>query len=559
MSAWHLTWRAIRHESRYYWAGLGMFLLFFTMPALLGYVIGQAFTALDDNNPGRLYWLAGILLILEVTRMVTLQFGAVLFTQAWEYIRAILRYNMLDAQLASGGNRAGKPVASAGEAITRFRDDTEDVAMFADTWLDVAGGVAFTVIALAVLASVDPLATAVMVLPMAVVGIVATALGAKLRLAHLEDRLATAQVTGLLGDVMGAVTTIKVNRSEQAVLAQAKQVMDARLVTAVRASLYRYTIRSFSQSTAEIGLGLVILVGVTSIQQGRLGAGELALFLSYGGWLGFLPRMVGLLVARVNQASVAFEGMATLMAGSDAANTVVDRTLPYSRPEAQTEQRADAVRIPLRRLEVVDLTARYPNGGIENASFVIEQGSFTVVTGPVGSGKSTLLRALLGLVWRVEGSGQAWWNGELIEDRAAFFIPPHAAYLAQVPQLVSDSLRDNVLLGAGDGVVLDDALRTAAVDRDIAEMADGVETLIGPRGLRLSGGQRQRVAAARALVQKPELLVLDDISSALDVETELQLWQNLAETATTVLAVSHRRVALERADQILRVEAGRLV
>ena len=205
------------------------------------------------------------------------------------------------------------------------------------------------------------------------------------------------------------------------------------------------------------------------------------------------------------------------------------------------------------------LPKRPPVHALKNVTNHVDRGEVLVVIGPSGSGKSTLLRALLGLVWRVEGSGQVWWNGELIEDRAAFFIPPHAAYLAQVPQLVSDSLRDNVLLGTGDGVALDDALRTAAVNRDIAEMADGVETLIGPRGLRLSGGQRQRVAAARALVQKPELLVLDDISSALDVETELQLWQNLAETATTVLAVSHRRVALERADQILRVKAGRLV
>jgi ATP-binding cassette subfamily B protein len=83
--------------------------------------------------------------------------------------------------------------------------------------------------------------------------------------------------------------------------------------------------------------------------------------------------------------------------------------------------------------------------------------------------------------------------------------------------------------------------------------------MIGPRGLRLSGGQRQRVAAARALVQNPELLVLDDLSSALDVETEIELWSNLSRAGVTVLAVSHRRVALERADQVLTLEQGRLV
>ncbi len=123
---------------------------------------------------------------------------------------------------------------------------------------------------------------------------------------------------------------------------------------------------------------------------------------------------------------------------------------------------------------------------------------------------------------------------------------------------MSDSGRDNV----GLGPVLDDefsrALTLAAIDEDVDEMPDGERTLIGPRGLRLSGGQRQRLATARALVHGPELVVLDDLSSAVDVETELQLWANLSEAGLTVLAVSHRAVAFERADQVLRLDHGTL-
>jgi ATP-binding cassette subfamily B protein len=103
------------------------------------------------------------------------------------------------------------------------------------------------------------------------------------------------------------------------------------------------------------------------------------------------------------------------------------------------------------------------------------------------------------------------------------------------------------------------ALRLSAITDDIDAMPAGVDTMIGPRGLRLSGGQRQRLATARALVHRPELVVLDDLSSALDVETEVQLWTNLAEAGMTVLAVSHRAVAFDRADQVLHLDGGRLL
>src|SRR5690606_3919895 len=131
-------------------------------------------------------------------------------------------------------------------------------------------------------------------------------------------------------------------------------------------------------------------------------------------------------------------------------------------------------------------------------------------------------------------------------------VPPNAAFLPQVPQLISDSVVDNVALGPTPRTLVDEALRVAEIADDVAAMPAGGDTLIGPRGLRLSGGQRQRLATARALVHAPELVVLDDLSSAVDVETELRLWDNLAAAGLTVIAVSHRAVAFERADQVIR-------
>ena len=118
---------------------------------------------------------------------------------------------------------------------------------------------------------------------------------------------------------------------------------------------------------------------------------------------------------------------------------------------------------------------------------------------------------------------------------------------------MSDSVRDNVALGPMDMAAIDRALEVAAIADDVRAMPDAEATLIGPRGLRLSGGQRQRLATARALVHTPELIVLDDLSSAVDVETEVLLWENLAHAGLTVIAVSHRAVAFDRADQIIRL------
>lgn len=561
MNVWRLSLRVASHKATYTRRSFVAFTVFFALPAAVGLVLSQAFRALEEGSIGRVYWLAAVLVAIEALRMLVLHFGAIWIMQAWEFWQSLLRGNMLTAQLASGGPDAGRPVSSAGEAMARFRDDTNDVAAFIDSWLDVVGGVVFTIIALTILVAVDPLATAVLVVPMFAVALVTTVLGNRLREVHRLDRLATGEVTGLLGDVMGAATTVKVNRAEQLVLARLAMVMDRRKDTAVRAGVYQQAIRSFGQSTAEIGLGLVILVAIGSMRRGEFGVAEITLFLSYGGWLGFLPRMIGWMLARSQQVQVAYGEMRHLVAEDDPENTVVHRPFAFDQVDPPPVHLEPPDRIPLERLEVTGLTARYRTGGVDEVSFTVDRGSFTVIVGPIGAGKTTLLRAILGLAWPDESGGEVRWNGVLIDDRAAFFVPPQTAYLSQVPSLLSDSLADNILLGWDDGSgtdMLDTALTLAAVDADVAGMADGVDTMIGPRGLRLSGGQRQRVATARAVVRRPELLVVDDVSSALDVETELRLWDNLAEAGTTILAVSHRQVALDRADQVLHLRNGRL-
>jgi ATP-binding cassette subfamily B protein len=138
-------------------------------------------------------------------------------------------------------------------------------------------------------------------------------------------------------------------------------------------------------------------------------------------------------------------------------------------------------------------------------------------------------------------------------------VPPRVAYLPQVPRLFSETLAETVLLGLPDDD-LDEALWLACLEEDLEHMPDGARTMIGPRGLRLSGGQVQRTGAARALVRRPDLLVVDDLSSALDVETEIRLWDRFRSGGSrTALLVSHRRHVLDTADRVIELDEGHVV
>ena len=555
---WRLSWRVSQHRRGTFWLGWVLFVLFFCWPVLNGWLLGRGFHALEQGDTAMVYWFAGAALLVDVLRMATIHWGALVWTRVFVHMQSFLRANLLTAQLASGGPEAGQPVGSAGEAITHFRDDVDDVTQFIDGMVDITAGIIFTVLAGFVLGSLDSGAAAILLLPLTAIAIATRTLDTRIKRYRAADRQAAGAVSGFVGDVMAAATTVKVNDATEPALSHLHGLVEARRHTAVRDRVLDDGVQAFGQGAADVGLGLVLLVSAGSLASGAFDVGQLAVFTAYIGWLSFLPRMVGRVLARRKQAGVAFGRMQGLVADHDVDNLVRDRDLPIAKGEhnGRLDARRPA-REPLRRMRVVGLSAEYVGGaGVHDISFELERGSFTVITGPIGSGKTTLLRAVLGLVHDAEVRGAVWWNDRELGDRAAFLVPPNAAFLPQVPQLISDSVADNIALGEVPVESLALALELAAVRDDIEAMPDGTGTLIGPRGLRLSGGQRQRVATARALVHSPELVVLDDLSSALDVETELQLWTNLAAAGMTVLAVSHRAVAFERADQVLRLDAG---
>ena len=147
----------------------------------------------------------------------------------------------------------------------------------------------------------------------------------------------------------------------------------------------------------------------------------------------------------------------------------------------------------------------------------------------------------------------------MVPNSAGFFQLPRIGYTPESPSLFSETLSENILLGfSGESHSIDAAVRAATLDKDIKTLEQGLDTLVGSRGVKLSGGQVLRTAAARMFVRGAELNLIDDISSGLDIDTQGVFWQRFFDRKLTGIVVTHRRETLELADHILLMEEGRV-
>ncbi|HEX2034317.1 MAG TPA: ABC transporter ATP-binding protein [Chloroflexota bacterium] len=450
--------------------------------------------------------------------------------------------------------------ASTGEAVSRFRDDVDGAITPINEWYRLVGEGVFAILALVVMLRIDPAITLVAVLPLAGIVVVVHRLRTRLESYARAARETTGRVTGFLGETLSAALAINVAAAEQRVATEFERLGEARRRAALRSTVLNDLVFTFGEHIAAVGRGIILLLAAQSMQAGTFTVGDFALFTLYLEWLLELPRRVGRLLASRKVGGVSSARLVALIGGAPADVLVAHHPVYLGRtlPDVPFTPRTAADR--LQTLRLVGLSYHHPRTtrGIQDGTFQLTRGSFTVITGRIGAGKTTLLRVMLGLL-RPQ-AGTIFWNGRPLQDPGAVLVPPRVAYTPQVPRLFSETLRDNILLGLPESRVdLQRALHLAVLEADVARLERGLETLVGPRGVRLSGGQVQRAAAARMLVRSPELLVVDDLSSALDVETERDLWGRLLTGRdTTVLAVSHRRAALQRADQIILLEEGRV-
>jgi ATP-binding cassette subfamily B protein len=470
----------------------------------------------------------------------------------------LLRKNLLRYILKRPG--ASQLPDSPGEAVSRFKTDVNEIPLFVILINDVAVGLAIIGVSIVLMTQINPSVTIMALIPLVVVGIVANIATSRIEHYRRSSRQAGGKVTGFIGEFFGAVQAVKVATAEKDVINHFHKLNDQRRVLTIREKLFDEVLGSIYRNTSTLGTGVILVLVGQSMRTGHFTLGDFSLFVYLLQSMGDLTTFGGMLWARYKQLNVSVQRMYHLMENAPLSALVEHDHIDLEGPLPEVDYPAKTASDRLNELTARQLTFHYPGStnGIEGINLKIKRGSLTVVTGRIGSGKTTLLRALLGLL-PIE-AGEIHWNETILTSPGDFLIPPRCSYTAQVPRLFSNTLRNNILLGlnrSDDDIY--NATKLAVMDRDLEQLDDDLETMVGARGVKLSGGQAQRTAAARMFIREPELVVFDDLSSALDVETESQLWERIfAKENLTCLVVSHRRPLLRRADHIIVLKDGKV-
>jgi len=435
-----------------------------------------------------------------------------------------------------------------GALVSRIMSDVEGIRNLIGTGLvELLGGLLTALVALALLVTINPTLTAATLAFLALFGFLVSRAFAKIRPIFRERNAIHAEVQGRLAESLGGVRVVKGFHAEERE-AGAFAAGAMRLYENVRKTLTATSLMSMAGTLLMGSVSLTVLIlGSRMIVQGRMSLGDFIAFSLY----------LGLLIAPVLQIVGIGSQMTEAFAGIDRMHEVLEEV-----PEDVDPERIHRIGPLVGHVIFEKVCFSYDSQKtiLHQIDFSSVPGTVTALVGPSGSGKSTLI----GLVaaFAKPAGGRILVDGI---DLATVRLDSYRTQLGVVLQdnfLFDGTIRENILFGkpGADDPALREAARIAGVDEFTSRLDQGLDTVIGERGVKLSGGQRQRVAIARAILANPRILILDEATSSLDSESEAWIQQGLAALmrGRTTFVIAHRLSTIRGADQILVLEEGKI-
>ncbi|WP_142415107.1 ATP-binding cassette domain-containing protein [Hathewaya massiliensis] len=562
----HYMWSLIKYKPVLYIFIISMEIVGGVIPLIEGMIIKEFFDIMGGKST-LIFNSYELIVLMAIASLIHILIVRLYFRKSTLhnfYISTLLRRNMLNSILKKHGGAAID--SSVGEAINSFRDDVLQIKTSISWLATVIGQIIRALGAVFILLFINIKITLLVFIPLILVIKIAKKSEKNIECNREEGRKATGAVNGAVGEIFDSILSIKVSGAKKDLMRSLSNLNEKRYRTMIKDSLVTQLIDSIYNNAINLGTGVILLLGAGAISTGNFTVGDFSIFVYYLAFVTDSFESLGNFIVYFKQTKVGYKNILSKINMKGKPEDLVKHKDIYLnkyneeffQDSIDNEEINKKPEQEFKILEVEGLTYLYGGSdkGIKDISFTLKKGEITVICGGTGSGKTTLLKSLIGLL--PIQSGTIYWNGEEIKEPKNFFIPPISAYTSQLPNLFSDTVKNNILMGLSDkDVDLHRTINSSVFEKDLMELENGLDTIIGAKGTKLSGGQMQRVAAARMFVRNPQLLVFDDISSALDVETERLLWTRLfAEDGVSCIIVSNRRIILEKADNIIFLKNG---
>ena len=517
---------------------IGLFLgsaLTGALGAVTGLIWGNAVQDLRDGHTPTGLTVALVISLLAGPTMLS---EAIRRYPRWWY-EVLLRTRMSVLMGQIRGRRP--PRAPAGEVVARAMD-ADRFAQYADRWVDVINGLLIAVVT----ALISGTWLAGLILLIVMFGAAIASAGGRPVAGRSAAKASAARAAfgRTLVSALDAARTVKLAARTPQVHQHLREVDGGR----VRAAVSEHRIRAVLDGVPNVLVQAGFVAAWAAYLHGIWDLATAILVTNAVSGFGWFGQVAGSAVTEAPGARAWQVATSRYAGGADLMS--VPPQIDLVTGEAPSASDADS--IALQQLRLRDFSALHDDGtiGVEHVELVVDRGELVLLLGQIGSGKSSLLSALAGLL---PHTGTVQWNTADVTDPEAFLRPGQVAHVAQLPRVLSGTFADNVQLGYDRP--FEEPVATARLSQDV-QAAGGPDSVVGHRGVRLSGGQVQRLALARALATRSELLLADDVSSALDAATEIELWQALRERHTTVIGATSKRAALAQSDRVVVLVEG---